>query len=80
MRSPYVPQVEHELDTRNFESFDEDTNGPSAGSSKRWMQRADPNFVGYTYKNFQAVGRDEGESSPMPISTLGAVFAIQKDL
>ena len=58
-RAPYVPRVEHALDTQNFERFDEEA-GPAGGSGgKRWA-RADPNFIGYTYKNWEAVGSPAG--------------------
>jgi hypothetical protein len=33
--SPYVPRVDHELDTQNFERFDEDTNMNSPGKGSR---------------------------------------------
>ncbi|EIE21693.1 serine/threonine protein kinase 19 [Coccomyxa subellipsoidea C-169] len=51
---PYRPCVTHELDTQNFENFDDEAGMSSGGSSKRWG-RADPNFIGYTYKNWEAV-------------------------
>lgn len=54
--SPFVPRVEHELDTQNFERFDEDmSQGPSSSSSRRGAKVADPHFIGYTYKNWEAV-------------------------
>ena len=49
---PYQPVVDHELDTQNFERFDE-VAGPDEGATPRRRSR-DPNFVGYTYKNFNA--------------------------
>eukprot|EP00798_Chlamydomonas_sp_ICE-L_P021215 gene21215-28125_t len=53
--APFRPTVEHELDTQNFEHFDEDmTSGPLTGG-KKWKDSAEPNFIGYTYKNFEAV-------------------------
>ncbi|KAK9825923.1 hypothetical protein WJX81_007164 [Elliptochloris bilobata] len=54
-RPPYVPRVEHALDTQNFERFDEEAGPPGGSGGKRWA-RADPNFIGYTYKNWEAVG------------------------
>lgn len=54
-QAPHKPTVKHPLDTQNFENFDEQA--PVAlnpGGMKRWA-RADPNFVGYTYKNWEAV-------------------------
>ena len=55
MQAPHQPTVKHPLDTQNFENFDEQSPvGLNPGSMKRWA-RADPNFVGYTYKNWEAV-------------------------
>ncbi len=63
---PYAPRVEHALDTQNFERFDEEA-GPAGGSGgKRWA-RADPNFIGYTYKNWEAVASPSGaRARPFP--------------
>ena len=58
---PYRPRVTHELDTQNFENFEDEAGTPSSGSSKRWG-RADPNFIGYTYKNWEAIS-SPGEPS-----------------
>lgn len=57
-RSPFVPKVEHELDTQNFEDYEEDSskNLPVGGNRRR----TDPNFIGYTFKNFEAVHPEEG--------------------
>ena len=57
--APYVPRVEHALDTQNFERFDEEAGPPGGSGGKRWA-RADPNFIGYTYKNWDAVGLPAG--------------------
>eukprot|EP00951_Prasinocladus_malaysianus_P028741 scaffold263215_cov39-Prasinocladus_malaysianus.AAC.5 len=54
---PYRPTVEHELDTQNFEHFAEDGSMQQA-RGRRWG-KTDPNFVGYTYKNWEAVATDE---------------------
>ncbi|KAJ9528668.1 hypothetical protein QJQ45_020551 [Haematococcus lacustris] len=54
--SPCVPRVDHELDTQNFEHFDEDTSSSQSQSGPKPRQvKADPNFIGYTYKNWEAV-------------------------
>lgn len=54
-QAPHQPTVKHPLDTQNFEKFDEQAAvGLNPGGMKRWA-RADPNFVGYTYKNWEAV-------------------------
>lgn len=52
---PYTPRVEHELDTQNFEHFDEDMSMSAGSSRRKWEGKADPNFIGYTYKNWEAV-------------------------
>ncbi|BDA44938.1 Serine/threonine-protein kinase tricorner [Coccomyxa sp. Obi] len=67
---PYRPTVTHELDTQNFENFEGEAGTPSSGSSKRWG-RTDPNFIGYTYKNWEAVSpagenRDSGHMQLKP--------------
>eukprot|EP01025_Chloroclados_australasicus_P069551 TRINITY_DN9833_c0_g1_i2.p2 TRINITY_DN9833_c0_g1~~TRINITY_DN9833_c0_g1_i2.p2 ORF type:complete len:209 (-),score=30.40 TRINITY_DN9833_c0_g1_i2:233-775(-) len=59
-QAPYLPELDHELDTRHFEKYDEDGTVAPAANVKRWVARADPNFVNFTYKNFQAVDRGEG--------------------
>lgn len=53
-----MPKVEHELDTQNFEDYEEDSskNMPTGGNRRR----TDPNFIGYTFKNFEAVRSDAG--------------------
>jgi hypothetical protein len=49
-RPPYTPRVDHDLDTQNFEQFDEDMGGgggPSQGRGRQWLSRtADPHFIG----------------------------------
>lgn len=57
-KPPYQPTVEHELDTQNFEQFSEE--GKGAGSSRqRRLAKPDMNFIGYTYKNWEAVDSDD---------------------
>ena len=46
-------KVDHELDTQNFEKFDEDTSMKARLNQKRYGLR-DPEFIGYTYKNYEA--------------------------
>ncbi|GFR39844.1 hypothetical protein Agub_g340 [Astrephomene gubernaculifera] len=58
--APYVPRVDHELDTQNFEAFDEESSGHHRsegmqGRGSKWLAKADPHFIGYTYKNWEAV-------------------------
>ncbi|KAL8147710.1 hypothetical protein AgCh_005147 [Apium graveolens] len=43
MEAAFIPEVNDELDTQNFEKFDE------------MLSSKDVNFVGYTYKNFEIV-------------------------
>ncbi|KAK7261019.1 hypothetical protein RIF29_27322 [Crotalaria pallida] len=57
MEAAFKPQVNGELDTQNFMKFDE-VDPPTAsksGSGSSWKMPKDLNFVGYTYKNFDAV-------------------------
>lgn len=77
--APVTPELAGELDTRNFEHFDEDDSmtaqpqraspggtstasaggaGPSAGGSLA-AKAPDPNFIGYTFKNFLIVGEGQ---------------------
>ncbi|KAL9267251.1 Serine/threonine-protein kinase orb6-like protein [Drosera capensis] len=60
MEAAYKPQVNDELDTQNFMKFDEmDPPTPSrfgsGPSRKMLLTPKDLSFVGYTYKNFDAV-------------------------
>jgi hypothetical protein len=61
MQPPYVPEVKDELDTQNFEHFDEEISpsGPTGG--RRWGH-VDYDFIGYTYKSFDAV-RSSGDGT-----------------
>lgn len=59
MKAAFIPEVKDELDTQNFEKFEE-TAGPMQTSSKsgpwrKMLNSKDVNFVGYTYKNFEIV-------------------------
>lgn len=61
MEAAFKPEVNGELDTQNFMKFDE-VYPPEAGARmgpgplrKMLMTPKDLNFVGYTYKNFEAV-------------------------
>lgn len=74
MEAAFKPQVNDELDTQNFMKFDEMDHPPPArsgsGPSRKMLQNPkDLNFVGYTYKNFDAVKGlhsldNKGSSSP----------------
>ncbi|KAE8667075.1 serine/threonine-protein kinase CBK1-like isoform X3 [Hibiscus syriacus] len=57
MDAAFKPHVEGALDTQNFMKFDE-VDIPRTGSGplkKTFLAPKDLNFVGYTYKNFEAV-------------------------
>ncbi|KAG2548497.1 serine/threonine-protein kinase tricornered-like [Panicum virgatum] len=55
----YLPQVTDELDTQNFEKFEESSDSvqclAKAGPWRKMLSSKDLNFVGYTYKNFELV-------------------------
>ncbi|KAK9146405.1 hypothetical protein Sjap_006308 [Stephania japonica] len=59
MKAAFIPEVNDELDTQNFEKFDEtDSQIQSSSKSGPWrkmLSSKDINFVGYTYKNFDIV-------------------------
>ncbi|KAK8342199.1 hypothetical protein V6Z12_A08G216400 [Gossypium hirsutum] len=60
MDAAFIPEVNDELDTQNFEKFDESENPVRKPSSKsgpwrKMLSSKDLNFVGYTYKNFEIV-------------------------
>lgn len=67
-KAPNIPELQHELDTQNFENFDEE-GGPSDPGGKRWRKGADPDFVCFTYKNMKAVSRDEGVKAGTNLSS-----------
>lgn len=55
MRSPIVPKVESELDTQNFDQFEENEDGQDDGAEDTAA------FVGYTFKRVEppkAIGAD----------------------
>ncbi|KAK7277560.1 hypothetical protein RJT34_22575 [Clitoria ternatea] len=59
MEAAFIPEVNDELDTQNFEKFDEsDSQTQTSARSGPWrkmLSSKDLNFVGYTYKNFEIV-------------------------
>ncbi|WOL14044.1 serine/threonine-protein kinase 38 [Canna indica] len=58
MDAAFKPEVNGELDTQNFLKFDELDPPPArtgSGSRKKLLNSQDLSFVGYTYKNFDAV-------------------------
>ncbi|KAL5225716.1 hypothetical protein ABZP36_012355 [Zizania latifolia] len=66
----YIPQVTDELDTQNFEKFEDSSSdvqcSSKAGPWRKMLSSKDLNFVGYTYKNFELVNDPEVgmDSSP----------------
>lgn len=62
MTPPYHPVVAHDLDTQNFEEFEEDENmkkTPQDGEAPK-----DSNFIGYTYKNVEVVENEVRKVNP----------------
>ncbi|KAJ4774277.1 Serine/threonine-protein kinase CBK1 [Rhynchospora pubera] len=65
IKAAYVPQVNDDLDTQNFEKFDEGSQplehcrASSKGPWRKMLSSKDLNFVGYTYKNFELVNEHE---------------------
>ncbi|GIL81946.1 hypothetical protein Vretimale_1513 [Volvox reticuliferus] len=66
--APYVPRVEHELDTQNFDKFDAEAprnqGGMAAGGSGRGVKAlntSDLHFIGYAYKDWEAVSPQSPE-------------------
>nr|CAB82852.1 protein kinase MK6 [Mesembryanthemum crystallinum] len=59
MEAAFIPEVNDELDTQNFEKFEEADNSSQstskAGPWRKMLSSKDLNFVGYTYKNFEIV-------------------------
>eukprot|EP00298_Acanthocystis_sp_HF-20_P005489 c15639_g1_i2.p1 GENE.c15639_g1_i2~~c15639_g1_i2.p1 ORF type:complete len:481 (+),score=188.99 c15639_g1_i2:31-1443(+) len=59
--APYIPEVRGELDTSNFDDFDDEGNlfsrDPNTKKPLPHRNQGDMNFVGYTYKRFDAVKR-----------------------
>ncbi|KAK7245355.1 hypothetical protein RIF29_40195 [Crotalaria pallida] len=59
MEAAFLPEVNDELDTQNFEKFEEADNNTQSSSRvgpwRKMLSSKDLNFVGYTYKNFEIV-------------------------
>ncbi|KAK2989470.1 hypothetical protein RJ640_019569, partial [Escallonia rubra] len=60
MEAAFLPEVNDELDTQNFEKFEEtenqaQTSSKTGGPWRKMLSSKDFNFVGYTYKNFEIV-------------------------
>ncbi|KAL3825320.1 hypothetical protein ACJIZ3_021349 [Penstemon smallii] len=78
MEAAYKPEVNGELDTQNFMKYDEVDPPPTKSSSGAWRKLRNPkdlSFVGYTYRNFEAVkglrksSADKQSISPERLST-----------
>lgn len=48
--SPFVPEIKSEVDTSNFDQFDESEPFYPPPQPRNKRTRKDPNFIGYTYK------------------------------
>ncbi|KAL1535685.1 non-specific serine/threonine protein kinase [Salvia divinorum] len=63
MKAAFIPEVNGELDTQNFEKFDESdnqvTSSAKSGPWRKMLPSKDVNFMGYTYKNFEIVNEHE---------------------
>ncbi|RDX89654.1 Serine/threonine-protein kinase tricorner, partial [Mucuna pruriens] len=63
MKAAFIPEVNDELDTQNFEKFEEVDNqtqpSSKSGPWRKMLSSKDVNFVGYTYKNFEIVNDDQ---------------------
>ncbi|KAK4773246.1 hypothetical protein SAY87_028265 [Trapa incisa] len=59
MKAAFIPEVNDELDTQNFEKFEEVDNqiqtSSKSGPWRKMLSSKDVNFVGYTYKNYEIV-------------------------
>ncbi|XP_077253332.1 uncharacterized protein LOC143892523 isoform X2 [Tasmannia lanceolata] len=59
MEAAFIPEVNDELDTQNFEKFEESgvpmQTSSKSGPWRKMLSSKDVNFVGYTYKNFEIV-------------------------
>ncbi|XP_022721273.1 serine/threonine-protein kinase tricorner-like isoform X2 [Durio zibethinus] len=59
MEAAFIPEVNSELDTRNFEKFEElgaqVQTSTKSGPWRKMLSSKDANFVGYTYKNVEIV-------------------------
>lgn len=63
MKAAFIPEVNDELDTQNFEKFEEVDNhintSAKSGPWRKMLSSKDINFVGYTYKNFEIVNDNQ---------------------
>ncbi|KAG4395366.1 hypothetical protein AAZX31_20G195200 [Glycine max] len=63
IKAAFIPEVNDELDTQNFEKFEEADNqtqpSSKSGPWRKMLSSKDVNFVGYTYKNYEIVNDDQ---------------------
>ncbi|ERN18795.1 hypothetical protein AMTRI_Chr07g24250 [Amborella trichopoda] len=63
MEAAFIPEVNDDLDTQNFEKFEESgketQTSSKSGPWRKMLSSKDINFVGYTYKNFEIVNDHE---------------------
>ncbi|WOL04287.1 serine/threonine-protein kinase tricorner-like isoform X2 [Canna indica] len=63
MDAAFIPEVKDELDTQNFEKFEESADqsetSSKSGPWRKMLSSKDFNFMGYTYKNFEIVNDHE---------------------
>ncbi|CAN4094507.1 unnamed protein product [Withania somnifera] len=75
MEAACKPEVNDDLDTQNFMKFDEANQAPAENSSgphrKKRLIPEDLSFVGYTYKNFEAVEGLRHSSGDSPVDLSG---------
>ncbi|XP_073045965.1 uncharacterized protein [Primulina eburnea] len=90
----YKPTVNGDLDTQNFEKFDEGENPPSTaprvGPWRKMLTSKDANFIGYTYKKsdiIKSVGAAAGievnsneSSKPRSLVSLFGQIEVQDDV
>jgi len=63
-----------ELDTQNFESFDEDDAFAKKQKQNVAASRKDLDFIGYTYKNFEVVGEEVQKKKGKAKPSLASIF------
>ncbi|KAK2961267.1 putative serine/threonine protein kinase [Blattamonas nauphoetae] len=62
LKPPYVPTVTNDVDTRNFDQFEEQPH--EEAEQLDWKARQqDPSFAGYTYKRQQAIQPESAQSN-----------------
>ena len=63
-----------ELDTQNFEQFDEDDAFAKKQRANAAASRKDLDFIGYTYKNFEVVGEEVQKKKGKVKPSLASIF------